>query len=388
MTATRLFIVVLTWQATLWSQEAIVMVPVADLLGQPMQSILKKQNKNAKESDIKTAYENLPAATERKEDCPRLYQLLFYERVKILEEQGCEIKIEVPHALYGVGDKGQLAGIYWTLKQNVALLKNFDEKLIQQAVAPSRFELNQKNIMTLQKPFFHDSTNLYFSAGTRFIVQEPKHHTWKTTILDPKNHKPIVTYIPKDFLIGPAASEKEAQQAFVRLLRKWALFSSKKTINYVWGGASFNFPLEGKQEPVQSGFDCAGLIIRAAQSCSIPFFLKNSSAQMYHLNELKENPLEEGDIIWFPGHVMVISSLARNTIIESRGYASGFGKLHEIPISTAFKDITTMEQLIAHYRKKLPLILLNSQGNFSTKITTYKIVRFSSVWQNAHKHHA
>ncbi len=66
---------------------------------------------------------------------------------------------------------------------------------------------------------------------------------------------------------------------------------------------------ECTQHPM-SGFDCAGIISRAAQMCGIPYYFKNTYTLAHYLKSLSiDTHLQEGDLIWIPGHVMIVSDL-------------------------------------------------------------------------------
>lgn len=365
------------------AQEAVVIAPVADLLGQSMKSFYKNQQKTALPNDkIENHYNTMKPVTQGEEICPRIYQLLFNERITILEEQGPEVKIKVPYALYGVGSQGKLAGTYWTLKKNLRTKDEIGQATFERVVPQSlNGNLTQQNTITLTTPFSHKASEKTFSAGTRFMI----HHVspqknYVVSFYDPHYKKVALITIPHEICKENPTNQQQAQKEYVNLLRSWAKAStSQTTIPYVWGGASFT---QDPQTKALGGFDCAGVIIRAAQSRSIPFFLKNSSAQKYHLDELNNQQLEEGDIMWIPGHVMIVSDLKRNTMIEARGHSSGYGRLHELPLNKLFKNINTFTDLLAAYRSKKPLEMIDKQGKTSTTITDYNLLKFSSVWKN------
>ena len=85
--------------------------------------------------------------------------------------------------------------------------------------------------------------------------------------------------------------------------------------------------------------------------------------------------LQEGDIIWIRGHVMIVGSLKDNTLIEARGYNHGYGKVQEIPLHTVFKYIKTFAQLFVHQQNKLPFFRMNSRGKVVQTIHELKILR-------------
>ncbi len=152
-------------------------------------------------------------------------------------------------------------------------------------------------------------------------------------------------------------------------------------IPYVWGGCSYTtlctdpyFQLKtvrSKHRPhakprryfeyptchtqPYNGFDCAGLILRAAQASGIPYFYKNTFTILQNLEPLQpEDQIANGDLIWLPAHIMIISDVEQNLCIEARHYAQGYGKVHETPIHKVFKDINNYQDLrAAHFSQNL-----------------------------------
>lgn len=85
------------------SKQAVCIISVADLIGQPME-----QSRTT--PDIKKEYQTIPASDAQQKKfpvdsnapvaCPRIGQLLFNEQVTILQERGDEVKIYLPHIFY------------------------------------------------------------------------------------------------------------------------------------------------------------------------------------------------------------------------------------------------------------------------------------------------
>ena len=144
---------------------------------------------------------------------------------------------------------------------------------------------------------------------------------------------------------------------------------------YEWPNYTTNKP--------KTGFDCSGLIARAAQIAGMPYFYKNTVTIANYLKALKPTEhLSNGDIIWFAGHVMVVSDIKNNKTIEARGYDHGFGKVQEIELEKVFKGITTYAQLVAAYRNKKPLERLNKEGIAVQVIPTFSLLKIDSIWPN------
>src|SRR3989304_1991478 len=87
----KIFIVSFIFYADIRAQKAVIIVPVADLVGQPMQSFYKNKKPTS-------AYEELPWAASGADHylaCPRLHQALFNEVVELCEEFGQEARIKL-----------------------------------------------------------------------------------------------------------------------------------------------------------------------------------------------------------------------------------------------------------------------------------------------------
>lgn len=176
-------------------------------------------------------------------------------------------------------------------------------------------------------------------------------------------------------------------------------------IPYVWGGCSYTtlctdpyFQLKtvrSKYRPhakprryfeyptchtqPYNGFDCAGLILRAAQASGIPYFYKNTATILQNLEPLQpEDQIANGDLIWLPAHIMVISDVEQNLCIEARHYAQGYGKVHETSIHKIFKDINNYQDLReAHFSQNL-IDRLNRHQKSAQKVKI-KILKLKTV---------
>lgn len=403
-----IFITCLPWTVLFCATpyEAITIVPVADLLGQSMATI---QRNNA----IERQYTALPiCAKNNLLLCPRTHQLLFNEQVTVVEEMGTELCVRVPHLFFNTKKDTECHTLFWTLKKNVIPLTNLQKKGIPLEKLPQPLRFSQKNtvpsqsIVTLLMPYHDPATHTTFSAGTRFvtsITQQPANRLdFPVYILEPHNVSLVQTTIPARLCIHAHTilSPKEKQAFFIRILQTWAHGTTKhQFIPYVWGGCSFItqckkqpfithehkktdiiYERTDAQKPY-NGFDCAGLIIRAAQIAGMPYFFKNSITIAQHLKPLThEEKVHNGDIIWFSGHVMVISDVAKNTIIEARHYSHGYGKVHEIRIDRVFHNVHSIEQLKERFHADKPLYRMNSKGAVVQTIPHFKILSLHSIW--------
>lgn len=85
--------------------------------------------------------------------------------------------------------------------------------------------------------------------------------------------------------------------------------------------------------------------------------------------------LEEGDLVWFPGHVMIVGDLKRNELIEARGYGGGFGKVQVISLDKYFANVKNYDELLSAYREKKPLIILKKDGTVQLIVEQFKLLK-------------
>ena len=102
---------------------------------------------------------------------------------------------------------------------------------------------------------------------------------------------------------------------------------------------------------------------------------------MHNLKPLASHEhLQTGDIIWFSGHIMIISNAEKNIIIEARGYDHGWGKIHEAPLQVIFKNIVSTTDLEQAFRNQTPLERLHKDGTTAQTITNFKLLKLKTIW--------
>lgn len=390
--------------------KAIVISPVADLLGQSHEQFSKKG------ISLHDYYHNIPFSGSG-ESCWRIHQLLFNEMVTVLEERGAEVKVRISNFYYVRQNESSYQDTYWMLKKNLLFLDSASKKG-DLSKFPSPISYLEKrtrsnkdqNVVTLKKPFFDPVTKKTYSAGTRFQAHPNQNFEesfdkgyFNIYLYDQDKKKLVSSKIPKLHCIRNYFQRPEEQvQNFVQVLRSWS-YQKEGFIPYVLGGFSWTKNCEKDQyrtkkdpdtdelyfhrdewdAPTKFGFDCVGIIGRAAQICEIPFFYKNTLTLSKHLDPIKkgEHP-KEGDLIVYPGHVMVITNLEKSLIVEARGYLNGQGKVREVPIHEIFLGIKNFNDLEQFYHEKKPVSVLNIEGNVIMITKGLKILKLHSVWHN------
>jgi len=329
-----------------------------------------------------------------------LHQSLYNERVTLLQTKGDEVCITIPQLFYLTGNKKQT--LYWTHKNNVMNIKDLKRKGVDITKIPLPISFKhphaqQKNIVTLTQPWFDRDTQLFFSAGTRFLVNNNNKMINSDQIavfvIDPKKLSTETIRIDKNVcLLNSVKEANEQREDFIHLLQKWV--STDCFIPYVWGGSSFvscsrshtieekesgtptaYFSLADYEKSPMTGFDCAGMVSRAAQIVGIPYFYKNTSTLMQCLKPITSyESLHSGDLLWIPGHVMVVSDIKNSLLIEARSYHHGYGKVQEIPLKKVFKNIKTYADLFDALRAKKAITRIDIQGIAKEEITNYKFL--------------
>lgn len=381
-------------------QQAIVLKPCIDVVAYPL-------------AGTGLTYESLSYAVSNKtpyDACPRIHQLLYNEVVEILQEKGNEVYIRVPHVFYIASDIKKPQSCFWTQKDNIVPLHKID-KHIQAYIPPiidyrkKGKELDQPSIIALSRPWHSTLCDCTFSAGTRFVCKNLTRGTHLIAYaIHPHTKQVVELSIPFSHYIMPAyTDQRRAHLIYMKLVKDWT--NTQALIPYVWGGCSFvhtacsndqfkklpielshitgnSYAYDIKSPYGKTGFDCAGLISRAAQSAGFPYYYKNTTTLVHFLKPItQKKEIQEGDLVWIPGHVMIIGDITNHTIIESRHYDHGYGKLHEIPLSQVFKGMHTFNDLhdaIMHHK---PLYRLDKNGTMIATIREAKILAIDSCWQ-------
>lgn len=383
------------------AKPAIIISPVADCVNEPMSALQRKVPS--------LTYQNMPiCARGTSYICPRIHQLLFNQQITVLEEVKNEVKVRVPHMYFQIPGTTEKFNIFWLQKKDIVLVEDLKKKNIQLDFFPSLIEqiTGKKNkptptTITLIVPFFDHVNRRLFSAGTKFVTakKQPSSSTHiKAYAFNPKTYTIEYLNIPKKNVIATnKLTQNEHQMMFVRILKKWT--QAPGSFPYVWGGCSLGFNykkhaihkkyLLGKEYyhvPCPKnypfmGVDCSGMIWLAAYISGLPFPYKNSATIKQNLRHLAPHEkIEAGDILWIPGHVMVVADIKHNTLFEARHYSAGYGKLHELPLASMFKDISTYQDLQLTWQYKKPLALLNSKQCVSHTIKDFAILKLSSIW--------
>jgi hypothetical protein len=379
---------------------AIVITPIADAL-----SCLQDVSLNASRKKI---YKQLPIASEvGKCDYSRLHQLLFNELVQIVEIFEHEVRCKLINVFYQINGKAHRD--IWILKKNIIFISDLKKKNINLRAIPEPYTDNRHaslfNVLTLVWPWEDSLTCQKFSAGTRF-VRVKKFDTaenYAIYILDTKKLQTKISFVPKSIaLVKYPETKQKAIALFLEILKKW--IAQKEFIPYVGGGCSFidtcienNFELKNGEQfgatisywqrkffPTRqfSGIECSSLVFRVAQIVGMPYFYKNTATLVSCLNCLEKNEhLEPGDLIWYPGHVLIVSDIKKNKLIEAVGYKLGFGKMHEIALDKVFSDVRTFSDLIKAYHERKKIYRLNIMGDRARTVKKFELLKLSSIWK-------
>lgn len=377
-------------------KHGLICVPVADLVGQSMRSFYGRSNSNHL-----LFYNSLPECgagplAEATHACPRLHQALLHDPVEIVQRRGSEVRVKIENSVL-VTNNTLFRKTFWTKASNIipcSQIKNIEK-------------VSQYTLATLIHPTYIQPLNITLSVGTQMPCT-PQEEGGKlgVYILNKKAKMFELCWIPKHHCLPHTSLTINGKIAvFVSLLHNWA-HQTDGLIPYVWGGSSFTtlasepdfqtqkiympngavhrcYTYHPNRSSTKTGFDCSGLISRAAQIAGIPYYCKNSSTAARILKPLAPGEaVQAGDLIWFPGHIIVISNIQTNSIIEARGYEHGYGKVHEITLAEQFENIRTYSELVDAYLKKQPINRLDKQGNVVQIIKDYKILILRSVFDS------
>lgn len=336
-------------------------------INKPVVDLIIKSN-NSFDHDIYTSM--LYSWKTRTDNIPRCLQLVLHEVVEIIRQpdnESNEISVRVPDAYYAPEEN-----TFFMLKENITLITEKNKKFI-----PTKSFLKFK---TLLFPFYDKKNNITFSAGTSFVFIPKKstRHFFFIIFYNQKTKLFTEIKIPKNFFIPEI---KDKHKKFIMILRSF-IENSEGFIPYVWGGTSFlyrlnkKFILADKQDESfwtypedmhnpKCGFDCSGLIWRAARMAHIHFAERNTK-MMNTLTPLScTQSIQNGDLILFHKHVCIVSDIEKNLLIESSGYDSGKGKVYETALKNRFAGIETFQELKKKYDAKEPIVSLQTGNELS-----------------------
>ncbi len=334
------------------------------------------------------APDNVLPASPQTNKCHRAHQGLFNELVSIIEEREDQAKIAFPNIVYGFDAVTQQPlNTFWIHKRYIIPLNNLAENLLQ--TIPSPQYANGQTVVLIY-PWRQ------FSVGTRF-KRTPQHDSqshYAIVRADYSSQREIVDFIPHEDAIPEIKQDSQsARRLFLQIINnlidRVAAGGTDNVVPYVWGGSSFAQPYSkldfylqdgvwhrnGKHDPY-TGYDCSEFVLRMAQIAGIHFPWKTTKVIGQSLRSLNnQDQLEEGDLIWVEGHVMIVSDIEQNEIIEMCGYSSGYGCLHRIQLKNRFAEITTYADLLEYYHKNKPITFKNKQGVPVQKSNAVKLLK-------------
>lgn len=379
----------------------IIKVPIADCLGLAARDI--DPSLQAAES-TEEFYAQLAYSPEiGPYSCGRVHQCLFNEVGIIKEEKGDELLVEFPHFYYASSPES-LHSQFWVHRSSVKLLADLKVPVHMCIPAPLNYRHivpQSDNTLTLVFPWQDPENGWWYSAGSRFLgnAGADNDSCLGIHILDHASNTVRTALVPHSFLwLSKPKDITEAKQLFVKIMHTW-ITHEKDVIPYTWGGCSYrgrcpqrdfilwetmrgNDKIANWQRPgepgVHTGFDCTGVILRAAQLAGIQYFCKNTTTIGLTFDDVpQDESLEEGDFILFKGHVLVISDIENNLAIDAIGYGSGYGCLREVALSEAFMDVATYDDLRHLANTQQSLGRKNSKGELVAIIPSFRLIRLT-----------
>lgn len=385
------------------AEEAFIIVPVADMVLYPVDEKLHATD----------MYNALPCMGKQGfMGCGRVHQGLFNETVDILQYSGDEVQIALRNTFYGYhAITNKPLDVVWTLRSNIMTYEDLHSRNIDINGIPCPIDYNNKNslysedIVTLILPWYDPVTTTSYSIGTRFVRSKELDidSAYSVNIIDVLNNKTATSLIPHTHAIVSLHLKSDAaRNCVVNLIRTWIEYAKieDRFIAYIWGGGSFinsyqehdvlvgencykdkNVICWNRSGPrPYTGFDCSTLILRACQIAGIPYFYKNSTLAVQYIRPLCEcEVIEEGDIIWLKGHLMIVGDCQTHEIIEAVGYHKGYGYLHSLPVSKIFGGISTLEDLKNAFIHSDPIALLDRSGLHFETYDKFAILKLSSI---------
>ena len=359
---------------------AVCIVPVADLLSQKF-SITGQHN-------LEEKYALLPLSEKQPVCfCCRATQLLFNERVTIIEQSGEQSYVETPFWYLknsSFKTPSPRNNRFWTLTRNLKPLSKITPEE-NAAIPPTNLEESLEKVVTLTLPWQCAATRTSYSAGTQFVLTGQEKNKYQIKIYNSVKSELINSDLPKKLcVLTKKRTDEQKRELFLTTVQRWAQ-GIPHSIPYVLGGASIldtcNAPaftekklVVGKTKTTafirseciatpHTGVDCAGLIRLACKIAGIPLSATNSKSIASSLSGLAPTAVvQNGDILFWRGHAAIISDTKQGLLIEARGYEHGYGLVQEIPYSHELQGIDTTNKLTNAYFKRRSVQRLDIKG--------------------------
>ncbi|MGM0439587.1 MAG: hypothetical protein ACQEP8_00550 [Chlamydiota bacterium] len=388
---------------------AVVVVPVADVLDEP------PPYGGAPERYLDLPYNWVYSPSY---DRPRFHQLLFNQLVKIVAEENHEYKVEITNLYYQTLESREAHTFEgWILSEGVVKLNHLIKKKLDLKRLPCNLPgQGEQDIISLTSPYYSAAQEKLYSAGTRFVLAKEKADSFIVYGLQPESLDYQTLKVPKSLALrNKTASIDQKIQTYISLIQEWSTLE-EGIIPYLQGGASWtksHYNREAVKRPLfdtngqpvyengnkrygyyrledfgdpRTGLDCSSIIWLAAQTVNIPYYCKNSSTLYHQLKPLQVgDSLAAGDILWFPGHVMIISQLNPLMLIQSEGYGARLqtGYVAEHAAESLFQGINTLSELQNAYHSQASLKLKGSRGEVAKEVTDWRLIKFRSCWDIA-----
>ncbi len=348
-------------------------VPVADLTVKPLAA-----------DPYTTAYTHgarLQVGNYKKHTIARISQLLLNDQVIVAQTTDTEYKIQTIDQAYANATHTYNT-TYYVDKQAIALTTQ----------AP----LKKAEKVFLIRPYFVPELGTTLSAGTGFAVVNTTANQYIVTSVHPETLKNTTCTLSKQVCCKPYKNSQKKRTAFVQLVRFWAQQAPDK-IPYVLGGSSIlqtapptdftlhsfglsHFSIKAYHRTAltypYTGLDCAHLVFLAARMTGVAITTTNTLGQNKECKLFTKNDtLEAGDLVFWKGHVIVITDPQAGLLAEARGYGAGYGIVHEIPLQEQFQGIRTGNDLVTAFFNKTPITRLNKQQEVEQIITDLRIYK-------------
>ena len=329
--------------------------------------------------------DNSPICPDTDMGCKRSHQGLHNEVVDIIEQKDTSVKISYKNIAYRTD--GSLS-TFWVDAKNIIRLKDLENSEVLQTIP--HVDYGQEPTVVLIYPWKN------FSVGTRFKHVPAQDGQFDFAIMrgDYTNNSVVCDSIPHDCAIQEIQQDAQSsRKLFVEnvrnLIARVALDNPSCVIPYVWGGSSFIYPYvdtdfysedgfwqrQGQRDPY-TGYDCSELVMRMAQIAGLNFPWKTTTAIKNSKRPLGQHDiLENGDLIWIAGHVMIVSDIEQNELIEARGYGSGYGCIHTIKLNEIFQDVVTYDDLLTLYYAHASLNLKKRDGEFLKTVGEFLLLK-------------
>lgn len=360
--------------------KAVVTVPMVNALTQPIDTyVVWSTPKHTTEQK----YALIGHSPKDKNDAVagRITQLVYGDVVTVVDQRKDEVLVET---MWHFNETSRV----WIPRSAISLLYSY-----KSAVFPTtnRLENEASDVIVLNAPWKHEVTGIEYPIGSRFKLQKADVETDANTYAVFVNQKRATIPYTHARIEKKETDCSRAKSDIIAFARAWAL----QRYPYTQGGATADSSGQGevftmivettahgqqivydRKQSSGAGFDPAHANTMLAILAGLPTHAANTTEEIKTYAEIQQDePVTSGDIFWHKGYSYRIDRAKDGDyLLGARGYSPGYGTYDRLPVSACYKDMNTIDDILAAKKAGQAIVLLRADGSEQKTVAAHEFV--------------